>query len=478
MLKKISINFLLYAVGPQVPRIFSFLLLPVFTKYLTTADYGVSGIIYSYIGLFSGLSDLGLHIRYSITFFKYNKTYKERWKLLNGILFWWSITFSFVQSFILMLLLPSSIGDTKITIIALNFITNLLFSSWNSLCTRYLQFIEASVLVTLVSITTGILTIILNYVFIVYYRLGFMGWFYSAFIISVIQGVFSVSWLFLYGKLKVQLDIFNRSVLKILFITVPLVLNNYSGYLLDSSDRVVMTIYKIDVSKIGLYNFAYIFAMYFEFITTAVGFATGPMFSRIFFSKEKHRYFHTKDLLIFILILFIILALGISLFIQDFFKLFISNSDLWNCNYMVCVLVFAYSYKPLYWYISSVLSYNNRTGDIWKMTFITGILNVCLNFILIPVIGLYSCVIVTFICMQGMCIIGSLLKNYKRLNEVPFNFMVWIFIITLLLGVSLLLQNTTFLIKAFIYISICGVIFYNLRAFYLKKIKPLQSIYQ
>lgn len=113
MLKKISKDFLLYTIGPQIPRIFSFLLLPVFTKYLTTTDYGISGIVYSYIGLFGALADLGLSIRYSITYFKYPKTYKNRWALLSGILFWWSLAFSFLQSFILFIMLPSDMGDAK-----------------------------------------------------------------------------------------------------------------------------------------------------------------------------------------------------------------------------------------------------------------------------------------------------------------------------------------------------------------------------
>ncbi|MFM9945910.1 MAG: oligosaccharide flippase family protein, partial [Bacteroidia bacterium] len=290
MLKKISKDFLLYTIGPQIPRIFSFLLLPVFTKYLTTTDYGISGIVYSYIGLFGALADLGLSIRYSITYFKYPKTYKNRWALLSGILFWWSLAFSFLQSFILFIMLPSDMGDAKLTVIILNFISNLLFASWNSLCTRYLQFKQASVQVATLSILSGTIAISLNYIFIVRLKLGFMGWFYSSFIISVFQGVFSLYWLFIYNRLKINFNIFHKSVLRILFITIPLVLHNYAGYLLDSSDRVVMAIFKINTAKIGIYNFAYIFALYFDFITTSVGIATGPMFAKLFFSKNEMRY--------------------------------------------------------------------------------------------------------------------------------------------------------------------------------------------
>lgn len=478
MLKKISIDFLLYTIGPQIPRLFSFLLLPVFTKYLTATDYGYSGIINSYIGLFVCLADLGLNIRYSITYFKYPKTYLQRWQLLNGILFWWSISFSILQSAFLIFLLPDEMGTSKYIIILLNLFSNLFFSSWSSLCTRYLQFLQASIIVTIMSIISGFLVLFLNYTFIVYYKMGYLGWFYSSFIISLLQGLFSLYWLFIHKKLQIRFNIFHKSILSILFITVPLVLHNYSSYLLDASDRVIMSIYKINPAQIGLYNFAYIFAMYFDFITTSVGIATGPMFSKIFFSKNEHRYYHIKNLLIFFLLLFLLVAISISFFISNFFTIFISNQELWNCNYMVCILVFAYTYKPLYWYVSSMLSYNNKTNALWKMSLSVGIANVLLNIVLLPLIGLYACAITTFICLVGMCLVGSQFKSYKLFNTESFRFDYWILLIIALMLLSLAIQGYSVYFKLIILIFIFTISFIYIRYFYTSKIKPIQAIYK
>lgn len=299
MLKKLSKDFVLYTVGPQIPRVVNFLLLPLYTKYLTTFDYGIAGIVYSYLGLLGGLGDLGLSIRFSITFFKYPRTWQNRWPALTGILFWWAILFSVLQLLVLWALLPTEMGAAKWTVIILGCVSSLLFSPWNSLCTNLLQFKQKSVVVTVLNVLLGVAAVILNYIFIIHLKLGFIGWFYTTFITTCIQGIFSLYWLFVRSGIKIDFFIRYRTAIKILVITFPLVFHTYASYLLDSSDRMVLTYMNVPISTIGIYNFAYIFATYFDFVTTSVGIASGPLIAKNFYSKSPDRYVNNKNLIIF-----------------------------------------------------------------------------------------------------------------------------------------------------------------------------------
>jgi O-antigen/teichoic acid export membrane protein len=452
----------------------NFLLLPLYTKYLTSFDYGIAGIVYSYVGLLGGLGDLGLSIRFSITFFKYPDSWQNRWPVLTGILFWWSILFSFLQLLVLWVLLPDEMGAAKWTVILLNFASYLLFSSWNTLCTNLLQFKQQSLVVTIVNVCIGVAAVALNYLFLIYLRLGFIGWFYTTFITTCIQGLFSLYWLFVRSRIKIDFFVRARSALKILVITFPLVFHSYASYLLDSSDRVVLTYLKVPVSRIGLYNFAYIFATYFDFITTAVGIASGPLIAKNFYSKLPERYQNNKNLIVFFLLIFLVLAFTIAMLISDFLHMFIRNRDFWNCNYLVCILVFAYCYKPLYWYVNTVLSYNNKTGTLWMMTFTAGVINIILNLVFIPFIGVYACALSTLVCLLFMPVLGSFFRNFKTYNKEHFNFYGWIGVILACGAGAMLLQEQPLWLKLVVLGGFYVVAATYIYRFYIVKIKPIR----
>ena len=472
--RKFSKDFLLYTIGPQIPRVVNFLLLPLYTKYLTTFDYGIAGIVYSYVGLLGGLGDLGLSIRFSITFFKYPRTWQNRWPILVGLLFWWSIIFSALQVIVLAVLLPAEMGAAKWIVIILNLVTSLLFSSWNTLCTNLLQFKQHSGVVTILNVCLGVVTVGLNYLFIIQFKMGYIGWFYSTFITVCLQGLFSLYWLFIRSRLKPQFNLKWKGAFKILIITFPLVFHSYATYLLDSSDRMVMTFLGIPISEIGIYNFAYIFATYFDFVTSAVGIASGPIFAKNYYSKSEDRFIHNKNLIIFFQLLFIVLAFTVAVLISDFMHLFVSNPQFWECNYLVCLLVFGYCYKPLYWYVNTILSYNNKTGSLWFMTFTAGILNIILNLVLIPYLGVYACALSTIFCLLLMPVLGSSFKNFRKFNKETFNFPLWVGIILAFCGAAVLLQNQPlwlkFLVLGVFYLGAFRYIY----SFYSLRIKPIR----
>ena len=59
MLKKLFSHTLLYALGPQVPKLANIIVLPIITLYLTPLDYGVYGTILAYSGLLAGIKTFG-----------------------------------------------------------------------------------------------------------------------------------------------------------------------------------------------------------------------------------------------------------------------------------------------------------------------------------------------------------------------------------------------------------------------------------
>lgn len=450
LLKKTLTNTILYALGPQLPRVFNFLLLPIFTRYLSAEDYGISGLIYSYVGLLGGLGDLGLHVRYANVFFKFPNQWREKWRNILGILFWWSLVYSLLQSLILYLLLPEETGVNKLTIIGLMFTSSILFSAYSGVALRLLQYREKALIVSILNATLGILTIGLNYYFIVVKRNGYMGWFYTQFIINCLQGIFCLYYLFFVERIRINTILQRRYTTSLLIVTTPLVLHNYASYLLDSSDRFLLDKFNVSIEKIGLYNFAYIFGLYFDFAISSLGYAVSPMLAKIYYSKVPERKEALQRFLSIVQVALIIIAFVGCLFIKEFLAFFVSNPDLKECYYLSVILIFSYSYKPMYWYYNAILTYNNKTKVLWQITFLAGGINFVLNIIFIPFWGIYASAVSTLCAYLFMVIRGFNNKNFKMVNPAKLNYPVYLGAIVLLLAASLAIQDWSVMSKLLI----------------------------
>ena len=105
-LKKIFSHSLIYALGPQVPKLASLFVLPIITKYLTSSDYGMYGLVTSYSGLFSALSDLGFSVLLVNSFFKYPAKWPIIWRQLHFYLIFWSWIYALIVGAVLFFVLP------------------------------------------------------------------------------------------------------------------------------------------------------------------------------------------------------------------------------------------------------------------------------------------------------------------------------------------------------------------------------------
>src|SRR5215471_14430157 len=101
MLKKLFTQSVIYALAPQLPKIVSLFLMPIITKHLQPVDYGIYGIITSYLFFATALKDLGFAVVFVNSFYKFPHRWKLIWRLLHGHLVLWS----FLYLFILLILL-------------------------------------------------------------------------------------------------------------------------------------------------------------------------------------------------------------------------------------------------------------------------------------------------------------------------------------------------------------------------------------
>jgi O-antigen/teichoic acid export membrane protein len=99
----------------------------------------------------------------------------------------------------------------------------------------------------------------------------------------------------------------------------------------------------------------------------------------------------------------------------------IKNETLASTYPYAILLIMALNYRPLYFAISNVYFYNERTKDILLITFVAGIIALVCNIIFIPIYGIWAAVIINYLAFLYQGYIGFFLSTFKKykINTYP-----------------------------------------------------------
>lgn len=468
MLSKLFKETTIYALGPQIPRIASFFILPIITKDLTGNDYGISALVYAYIGIVGAFKALGLTDIYINYFYKHPKLYKLIWRHFFGFLSSYSVVFGILQGLLIFLVLPLGYEE-RLIIVVLNIIPVILFDTTNEFGLRFLQLHHKVVSIFFISALSGLVVVFLNLYTISYLKLGYMGWFISAFIGIMTQFIFYGYTLYS-NKIYPILRFRKKYLKKYLKISLPIVPNKYGHYLLNSSDRIVMNLIQISTINIGLYNFGYIVGNYSQILVTSLGIAIAPFYIDLL-SKKKHVHINlAKNVTIFIQILFIIGTFTGALWLKELFSLLVSNKELENTYDIAIIILMMQNYAPLRFFYTNFVVFHEKTTFLWKITFVAGAINVISNFMLIPIYGIQIAAATTFITMFYISVVGFYYKQYRAIKKVKLYPILWFIISGIMTLLVYSLKNIEVEYK--IYISLFSV---SMIAFVIYFFRPLIS---
>ncbi len=450
LIKKIFSDSLIYSVGPQIPKIASLFVLPIITRYLTSTDYGIAGIILAYTGFLSAISDLGFSVLMMNSFYNYKLRWKYYWRQYHFYLSLWAIVYSIILGTLLFMVMPVEALPNRLLIICLFVTPSLVFNVTTIIATRYYQFASKPLFISSVSAIVGVISILLNLYTIAYLKLGYLGWFVSNFIAALISFACYVYPVYFKYKLTPIIKFRKSFLLKSLKVSLPVIPHNYSSFLLNTSDRLVMERLNVKTSLIGNYNLAYTFGSYMEFFGSAIGMAIGPIYTSLFSSNTKKDALTVKFLTNFLQISFIVMSLIVSLWCKELFEILIKNNDLKTVYPIAIIVIMGYAYRPYYWTAITRLQYSENTKQLWKISFMAGVINVILNIIFIPIFGIFAAAINTFISLLYIGFSGFFIPAFKKVESeiyYPVTFIILIIASTVLVY---FLKDINVLIKAVI----------------------------
>lgn len=446
MLKRLIYHSLFYAIGPQLPKILGLLILPFITPYLDEYDFGVWGTVTAFAVFFYSARDLGLTIPLLNAYIKHKSNWRWVWAQIIWYLFLWGLLLSIVQGATLWFIFPSEGIEDRLIVILLFSIQMIFFDLPILLAVRLCQLEERPQIITIVSLVAGIFSVSSHYVLVVNYGFGYMGWFYSSFLSTLISAI--IYFKFLKSKKIFVIPIIREKFLKPrLKIALPMLPHNYSSYLLNTSDRAVMKLLKTPTRLIGIYNAAYIVGNYVDYFGNAIGMAIGPTYLKLYNQKIKN--YQINELTRLLQISFITISFIAALWSKEFFQFFVRSEGLEGAYNIAVIIVMSYSYRPLYWSIVNRIQYDENTSILWKISFSAGVLNVLLNVLLIPKHGFQVAAYTTFFSLLYLGFIGHFIYT-KVVGIKGLELLMWLFFIIVSTYLVFILKDTSIIYKCII----------------------------
>jgi O-antigen/teichoic acid export membrane protein len=378
---RISKNSIGFSTGIILTNAIGFILLPIYTLYLTPEDYGIISIAAVVSAIFSIICIFGMRGAISRSYYDYNNDPLELREYISTICIT-VLSVSFCLTILLYLFGEPLFDKILPDLPFYPYIALVLWTTFLSIPLNFsfilLQARERSFLYSIIHVSRFLLTTILIILFVVVYMEGPLGSLKGQFFAGII--------FFFVGIALLWKDIgllFNVSKLKdSLSFGIPLVPHELASWISSTIDRFFLSHYTT-LSTVGLYSLGYQFAAILGFITVAINFAWVPYF----FSTAKELGEQARPTFALLTSYYMMFILFIALCIIFFAEnvIYIMTTPVYyESTEVVPIIVLSFIFGGMYYMVVNQLFFLKRTAYVMYSTIIAAISNICLNIILIP----------------------------------------------------------------------------------------------
>lgn len=378
----VSRDSLVYGLGSAVIRILALFTAPIFTRIFVPAEYGVISLIASIISFMSLFLIFGMDSAIFISFYEY----KNQRKIIISSAFW----FLFVWSLIIVIFSTISSGElSSIIFHNSNYHLLLIIAFWTAFLTLLVNLTKIvfrlefkAKTFTIVSIVNALFSTGLMIFFVVYLKKGLVGYFEGSLI-----GTFTTLLFALYAiRRNLVFKINWRRLKEMIAFGAMVVPASLSFFVFDLSDRFFLNHYR-NLAELGLYSIGINIASLIVFFSYAFGQAWSPQIMKMYFkSKRIYKQFVAR-FFVYYLIFFFGLAVLITLFSQEILRIF-TTPKFYGAFKVIGPLTIAMVFASCNQVTALGMTISRKMKLLATWTILAAVLNISLNFLLIPQYGM------------------------------------------------------------------------------------------
>ena len=451
-------NTIIFAIGSFASKFISFFLVPFYTHLLTKKQYGIVDLIYTISIVIIPI--ITLNISESVMRFCLDKNGKEKqiMSIANKM---------FIISLLIMLIATPIFSVFSIFKGIELLITLYIISTCGS--QMYLLVIKGQERLKLYTIGNVINTFFiaaLNILFLAVFKMGIEGYLIAYIISNFITMTYA---LIISKSYKVGINNYDKklfsSMVKYSIVLIP---TSFMWWIMNSSDRIMIS-NMVSTSANGIYAVSYKLP---TLISTIISiFNQAWLFSAIKEMKSKDKNEYTNKIYKMLYTISIISGLGLIMTTKIFMKYYVSKEfyEAWKyMNFLTIGVIF----QSLATFLSTSYNvYKDNKGFLYSGV-AGAILNIILNFILIPKFKIYGAAIAT--CLSYIMVFIYRYFDTKKYIKIR------VFTIKNVIGFILLIVSTTLLYVDYKYSQIIQIMLFLVSVLVYKDeiLKTIDSIFK
>lgn len=394
-LKSLSKDTLIYGVSTIVGRFLNFLLVPIYTNIFLPQDFGIVANVYAYIAILNVFFSIGLESGY----FKFASTLevgdeKENFShpflgiLLNSFVIS-LILFIFARQFTSLF----QIEEDRYLIIQLTALI-LFFDAICLVPFAYLRLKHKPGKFALIRIINIVINVLSTITLIIILKVGIIGVFWS----NLIASAFTFVLLLPIVVQNLTLRFNKKLIVELLRFSIPYIPAGISSNVVQVINRPILTALTNDAT-VGIFQANYRLGIFMMLFVQMFEFAWRPFF--LTNAKESNAKEIFSRVMTFFLIVGSFIFITLSLFVEYIakmklpFKGYLIGKAYWEGLYIVPFILLSYLFYGIYINLMAGIYIEKKTKYLPYITGFAALINVIVNFVLIPSIGMLGAALAT-----------------------------------------------------------------------------------
>jgi O-antigen/teichoic acid export membrane protein len=419
--KKLFKQTVIYGLATVLPRMFSFLLVPLYTDLLPKEEYGKLSVIFAFMIFFNVILAYGMET----AFFRFYSKESNKESVVETSMisiFWTTITFLFIALLSRNYLSEWSGVDGQyisytIWILALDALVIIPFSK--------LRAYQKPMVYAVIKIGNVLVNLFLSILFLLYipkvieaspngllsslYVENFqIGYIFLANIVASLLTFIALSPDYVYLKWKFDFDLWKR----MMEYGLPILVAGIAFAINEQFDKILLVKLlpsNIAESEVGVYSACYKLGLFMVLYRTAYTLGIEPFFFSHSSDKSAPQTYATVTKYFVIFGSFILLSVIVF---ADLFKiLMIRDSSYWVAMKVVPLIILANFFLGIYTNLSVWYKLIDKTYYGAYISIVGAIITLVLNFLLIPTMSYYGSAIATIAAYGSMMFISYYLGN-------------------------------------------------------------------
>lgn len=453
--KKFTKDMGLFGLTQLIAALYGIITLPVITKILGVKDYGVWTQLMVTISLLAPVASLSLPYA-MVRFLAGEKNKKE---IQDGI---WSVfviilgTASVIALFLFMFSGPISIffdcPAIFIQFLAVIIIIDFLNGVFLNIFRTFQQITKYSFFAIFQKVGEAGMII-----FMILSGYGLLGALLSILIIRSIT--FLTTGILIIKDVGLALPKFLR-IKKYFFFALPNIFSDVAFWVVQSSDKYLIGLF-LGTLSVGYYSPAYTLGSCIAILATPLIFLLPATLSSHYDNNQLDEVKnYLKHSLKYFMALAIPASFGISILSKKLLSLFSTQEIANNSYYLVPLIALSSVFYGAYVIMAQIIALKNKTyivGIIWTSS---AIINTCLNFIFIPMLGIFGAAIATLLA-YFIIFIFIWIYSFKEIKfEIDWKFILKSFLASLLMSFGVLALNPAGMLKTLVTIATGAIIYF------------------